>query len=124
MIHNATNLQNTREELQLLKASSRRKEHGLQETPHRSLTLVENVNALVSRIVKLNGKISDIRREHKLQNRPLTRDRTRVLRCFRCESYDHETHQCCNWNTSPLNNEDLKTTFYTLKRKKKGHGEN
>jgi len=54
---NAANLQNTKENLHLLKALQM------------SLTLVKDVKALVSKIVKLNGKIASLRREHNLDRK-------------------------------------------------------
>jgi len=73
---------------------------------------MENVDALESRIVKLNGKIASIKRKHKDDKNVLPRIESSVIRCSKCESYRHETHQCSNCNASLMTNEDLKN--YTL----------
>jgi len=90
-------------------------ELGLQEMLYASLSFEEDVNALVSKIIKLNGKIGNLKRKLNLDKKSFTR--TSTLRCSKCERYKHETHQCPNWNASFLTNEDLKNYILYLKRK-------
>jgi len=77
---------------------SKDRKTGLQEAPHTNLALKEDVNALMSITIKLNGKIGSLKRKLKPNRKSLPR--TSVLRCSKCECYVHETHQCPNWNES------------------------
>jgi len=72
--------------------------------------VVEDVNALESRIIKLNGKIPSIKRKHNLDRKSLSN--TSALRCSKCEGYRHEIHQCPNGDASPMTNEDLKNYIF------------
>jgi len=69
--------------------------------------LENDVNALESKIVKLNVKIASIKRKHNPDKKSLSWNRTSDLRCSKCEGYGHETQQCPNWHASPINDEDL-----------------
>jgi len=92
------------------------------DTPNGCVVLVANVNALESRIIKLNSNIDSLRRKHKHDRKALPTDRIRALRYTKCEGYGHETHQCPNWNATPMTNEDLKNyMLYLEKRRKKRH---
>jgi len=73
--------------------------------------LLEDVNSLESKIVKLNGKIASIKRKHNHDRKSLSK--TSALRCSKCEGY--ETHQCPNGDASPMNNENLNNYILYLK---------
>jgi len=61
-----------------------------------SLALVKDLNALVFKIVKLNCKIANLRREHNPSRKSLSSDRTSAIRCSKCEGYGRENYQCPN----------------------------
>jgi len=65
---------------------------------HTRSTLIEDINFIVSIIIKLNSKLGELRREHKHDRRSLPSDKTSVIRCTKCEGYGHENYQCPNWN--------------------------
>ena len=75
---------------------------------------MEDFNALESRIIKLNGKISSIKRKHNPARKSLSK--TSALRGSKCEGYGHETHQCPNEDASPITNEDLKNYILYLRQ--------
>jgi len=79
------------------------------------LALEEDVDALVSKIIRLNSKIGSLKRKLKSDRKSLPR--ISALRCSKCKSHGHETHQCPNWNASFLTNEDLKNYILFFKRK-------
>ena len=83
------------------------------DTPSVYEALVEDVNALESRIITLIGKIASIRRKHNLDRKSLPK--TSTLRYSKCEGYGHETHQCPNGNASPMTHEDLKNYILYLR---------
>ncbi|XP_027910403.1 uncharacterized protein LOC114169449 [Vigna unguiculata] len=75
------------------------------DTPSVYEVLVADINALESRIIKLNGNIASIKRKHNPDRKSLPK--TSTLRCSKCEGYGHETHQCPNRDASPMTHEDL-----------------
>jgi len=83
------------------------------DTPSVYEVLVADVNALESIIIKLNGKIASIKRKNNLDRKSLSK--TSTLRCFKCEGYGHETHQCPNGDGSPMTHEDLKNYISYLR---------
>jgi len=64
------------------------------DTPSVYKALMEDVNALEPKIIKLNGNIVSIKRKHNPNRKSLSK--TSTLRCSKCEGYGHETHQCPN----------------------------
>ena len=83
------------------------------DTPSVYETLVEDINALESRIIKLNDKIASITRKHNPDRKSLLKKS--ALRCSKCEGYGHETHQCPNGDESPKTHEDLKNYISYLR---------
>ena len=83
------------------------------DTPSVYEALVEDVNALESRIITLIGKIASIRRKHNLDRKSLPK--TSTLRYSKCEGYGHETHQCPNGDASLMTHEDLKNYISYLR---------
>jgi len=83
------------------------------DTPSVYEALVEDVNALESRIIKLNGKIASIKRKHNFDRKSLPK--TSTLRCSKCEGYRHQNHQCSNGDASPMTHEDLKNYISYLR---------
>jgi len=61
-----------------------------------SLTLVEYVDTIVSRIIKLNIKIYGHRKEHKHIRKLFLRVKTSTPSYSKYEGYEHETHQSPN----------------------------
>jgi len=96
----------------LVRGLERNKRVTRRDTPSVYEALVEDVNALESIIIKLNGKIASIKRKYNLDRKLLSK--TNALRCSKCEGYGHETHQCPNGDTSPMTNEDLKNYIFYL----------
>jgi len=97
----------------LVRGLERTKRVTHRDTPSFYEALVEDVNALESRIIKPNGKIASIKRKHNLDRKSLPK--TSALRCSKCEAYGHETHQCPNGNVSLITNEDLKNYISYLR---------
>lgn len=62
------------------------------DTPSACVALEKEVNETVSHIVHLNRKIGELRGRHKRNKVSLSTNKTGVLRCTKCEGYDHETH--------------------------------
>jgi len=83
------------------------------DTPSVCEALVEDVNALESRIIKLNGRISSIKRKHNPDRKSLPK--TSTLRCSKYEGYGLEIHQCPNGDASPMTHEDLKNYISYLR---------
>ena len=83
------------------------------DTPSVYEALVKDVNALESRIIKLNCKIANIKRKHNSNRKSLPKSST--LRCSKCEGYGHETHQCPNKDASLMTHEDLKNYISYLR---------
>jgi len=90
---------------------------------------------LESIIIKLNGKISSVKKKHNLDRKVLPK--TSALRCSKCEGNGHKTHQCPNGDASPMTHEDLKNyisylreeeertmqKLYVLKRRQERQGD-
>jgi len=53
-------------------------------------TLIEDINFIVFRIMRLNSKLGNLRKEHQDDRRSLPKDKTSVIRCTKCEGYGHE----------------------------------
>jgi len=88
------------------------------DTPSVCMTLVEDLNEIVSCIVHLNEKIYELRRKHEHGSKSLLRAKTST-NALNYKGYGHETHQCPNWNATLMSNEDLQNYMLYLKRKKK-----
>jgi len=89
----------------LVQGLERTKRVTRRDTPSVYEVLVADINALESRIIKLNGNIASIKRKHNPDRKSLPK--TSTLRCSKCEGYGHETHQCPNRDASPMTHEDL-----------------
>ena len=76
---------------------------------------VEYANTITSRIIKLNEQIYDHGKEHKHIRKLFSRIKSSTPRCSKCEGYGHETHQCPNWNTRAMTDQDLKDECKYLK---------
>ena len=83
------------------------------DTPSVYEALVEDVNALESKIIKLYGKITSIKRKHNPDRKSLSK--TSILRCSKCDGYGHETYQCPNGDVSPMTHEALKNYISYLR---------
>jgi len=99
----------------LVRGLERTKRVTRRDTPSIYKALVEDVNALESKIIKLNGKIASIKRKHNLDRKSLSK--ISALRCSKCEGYGHETHQFPNGDVSPMTNDDLKNYILYLREK-------
>jgi len=74
---------------------------------HTRSTLVEDINFIVSRIIRLNSKLGELKREHKHDRRSLPSDKTSTIRCTKCEGYGHKNYQCPNWNVKYMTLQEL-----------------
>jgi len=72
----------------------------------------------VSRIIRLNSKLGELRREHKHDRRSLSSDKTSAIRCTKCEGYGHENYQCPNWNSKYMTLQELRDYIVYLKEVK------
>jgi len=88
-------------------------ESACRDTPSVYEALVEDFNALESRIITPIGNIASIKRKHNPDRKLLPK--TTTLRCSKCEGYGHETHQCPNRDASPMTHEDLKNYISYLR---------
>ena len=73
----------------------------------------------MSRIIKLNSKLGNLRREHHEERRSLPKDKTSAIRCTKCEGYGHENYQCPNWNAKYMNLQELQDYIVYLKEVKR-----
>jgi len=85
---------------------------------HTRSTLIEDINFIVSRIIRLNSKLGNLRREHHEDRRSLPKDKTSAIRCTKCEGCGHENYQCLNWNEKYMNLHDLQDYIVYLKEVK------
>jgi len=85
---------------------------------HSHSTLIEDINFIVSRIIRLNNKHGELRREHKHDRRPLPIDKTSVIRCTKCEGYGHKNYQYPNWNAKYTTLPELQDYIVYLKEVK------
>jgi len=85
---------------------------------HTRLTLIEDINLIVSRIIMLNSKLESLRREHHEDRRSLPKDKTSVIRCTKCEGYGHENYQCTNWSAKNMTLQELQDYIVYLKEVK------
>jgi len=97
----------------LVRGLERTKRVTRRDTPSVYEAVVKDVNALESRIIKLNDKIASIKRKHNPDRKSLPK--TIALRRSKCEGYGHETHQCPNGDVSHMTNEDLKNYISYLR---------
>ena len=81
-------------------------------------TLVEDINFIVSRIIMLNSKLGNLRREHHDDRQSLPKDKTSAIRCTKCEGYRHENYQCPNWNAKYMTLQELQDYIVYLKEVK------
>jgi len=86
---------------------------------HTRSTLTEDINFIVSRIIRLNSKLGNLRREHHEDRRSLPKDKTSAIRCTKCEGYGHKNYQCPNWNEKYMNLQDLQDYIVYLKEVKR-----
>jgi len=82
-------------------------------------TLIEDINFIVSRIIRLNSKLESLRREHHEDRRSLPKDKTSAIRCTKCEGYGHENYQCPNWNAKYMTLQELQDYIVYLKEVKR-----
>jgi len=90
---------------------------------HTRSTLIEDINFIVSRIVRLNSKLGNLRREHHEDRGSLPSDKTSVIRCTKCEGYGHENYQCPNWNGKYMTLQELQDYIVYLKEVKRSVGQ-
>ena len=83
--------------------------------PSDYLTLMEDANVVVSRIVFLHNKISKLRRKHTHDCNSMSRNRTCTFQCAKCEGYGHEVHRCPNSEARPMTHKALKNYIICLK---------
>ena len=74
---------------------------------HTRSTLIEDINFIVSRIIKLNSKLVEHRKEHKHYRGSLPSNKTSAIRCTKYEGYGHENYQCPNWNAKYMTLQEL-----------------
>jgi len=86
---------------------------------HTRSTLVEDINFVVSQIIRLNSKLGNLRREHHEDKRSLPKEKTSAIRCTKCEGYGHENYQCPNWNAKYMNLQELQDYIVYLKEVKR-----
>jgi len=86
---------------------------------HTHSTLIEDINFIVSIIIRLNSKLGEPRREHKHDRRSLSSNKTSVIRCTKCEGYGHENYQCSNWNAKYMTLQELQNYIVYLKEVKR-----
>jgi len=86
---------------------------------HTRSTLIEDINFIVSRIIRLNSKLGNLRRENHEDRRSLPKDKTSVIRCTKCEGYGHENYQCPNWNAKYMTLQELQDYIVYLKEVKR-----
>jgi len=86
---------------------------------HTHSTLIENINFIVSRIIRLNSKLGNLRRKHHEDRQSLPKDKTSAIRCTTCEGYGHKNYQCPNWNAKYMNIQELQDYIVYLKEVKK-----
>jgi len=82
---------------------------------HTGSTLINDINFIVSIIIKLNNKLGELKREHKHDRRSLPSDKISVIRCTKCEGYGHENYQCPNWNAKYMTLQELQDYIVYLK---------
>jgi len=86
---------------------------------HTRSTLIEDINFIVSRIIRLNNKLGKLRREHKHDRGSLPSDKTSAIRCTKCEGYGHENYQCPNWDAKYMTLQELQDYIVYLKKVKR-----
>jgi len=86
---------------------------------HTRSTLIEDINFIVSRIIKLNSKLVEHRKEHKHDRRSLPSNKTSAIKCTKCEGYGHENYQCPNWNAKYMTLQELQDYIVYLKEVKR-----
>ena len=82
-------------------------------------TLIEDINFIVSRIIRLNSKLGELRREHKHDRTSLPNDKISAIRCTKCEGYGYKNYQCPNWNTKYMTLQELQDYIVYLKEVKR-----
>jgi len=82
-------------------------------------TLIEDINFILSKIIRLNSKLGNLIREHHEDRRSLPKDKTSVIRCTKCEGYGHENYKCPNWNANYMTLQELKDYIVYLKHVKR-----
>jgi len=86
---------------------------------HTRSTLIEDINFIVSKIIRLNSKLGNLRREQHEDRRSLPKDKTSAIRCTKCEGYGHENYQCPNWNAKYMTLQELQDYIVYLKEVKR-----
>jgi len=86
---------------------------------HTRSTLIEDINFIVSRIIRLNSKLGNLRRENHEDRRSLPKDKTSAIKCTKCEGYGHENYQCPNWNAKYMTLQELQDYIVYLKEVKR-----
>jgi len=86
---------------------------------HTCSTLIEDINFIVSRIIRLNSKLGNLRRENYEDRRSLPTDKTSAIRCTKCEGYGHENYQCPNWNAKYMTLQEFQDYIVYLKEVKR-----
>jgi len=82
---------------------------------HTCSTWIKDINFIVSRIIRLNRKLGNLRREHKHDRRSLSSDKASAIRCTKCEGYGNENYQYSNWNAKYTTLQDLQDYIVYLK---------
>jgi len=85
---------------------------------HTRSTLIEDINFIMSRIIRMNNKLGELKREHKHDRRSLPSDKTNIIRCTKCEGYGYENYQCPNWNAKYVTLQELQNYIAYLKEVK------
>jgi len=80
---------------------------------HTRSTLIEDINFIVSKIIRLNRKLGNLIREHYEDRQSLPKDKTSAIRCTKCEGYGP------NWNAKCMNLQELQDYIVYFKEVKR-----